>query len=140
MINQINAKQLFLLCALRHKSVRAKNLEVYSWTIRHSHEHIERANKALEDKSRTYKEVMATIKEEIKDKFPVHESRFRNFIVYDGQMGCDLTDQDEDMAWYSNCSHGWDYSGMFEIEQSLSRREQDFLFSFLEISRPKVFI
>lgn len=137
MINQINAKQLFLLCALRKGKVRAKNLEVYSWTIRHDHELIEKANMILKDKTKVYKEVMDSVREELKDKFPIQDSCFRNFIVYDGQMGCDLTDYEEDMAWYSDTGHGWAYGGMFEIEQPLSRREEYFLFPFLEISRPR---
>ena len=132
MINEINAKQLFLLCALRVNPVRAKNLASYFWTMEQHTSYCSIFNKELREKfpnrdhtQKDYENLRIDVVKRVRKDLPeVQEPKFREFIAYSGQMGYDLTDRGEDMAWYSGSSRGWGYDGMFEIEHPLSKKEE----------------
>jgi hypothetical protein len=136
-ITTINARQLFLLCALRNTSVEAKNLSEHLWTFRHDNFVI----KGLDpDNEEIDPEVLKLrLKEEAKEKFPTFDCRYRNFYVYEGQMTFDLTEAEEDMSWYIPLfpNDESNYQGMFELKTPLDQKEKFLLFDFLKIPIPR---
>jgi len=113
----INAKELLLLCVLRGKSVFAKNLSVYDWTIKHYSFVQENSKKILKSKK--------SLEKEAKEKFEVKEPEFRNFVARYGDF-LTLSDLQGDMSWYLEGSYGkeFSYKGDFELSIFLSEEER----------------
>jgi hypothetical protein len=126
----VNTEQLFLLCAL-HGNVKARNLEEYSWTWRHYQQVQKQLIDAypFEDKEKLEKR----FENEARQNIPALESKEREFILFETDFGFDLSDAEEDLAWYHPPIHGlidiskWVYKGNFMLSKPLSKKEKFFL-------------
>ena len=123
----INSKELMLLCIIRNNIVRAKNLKIFVWTIRHGfYVHDKLRDLPVFYEGNDLKLMKDNFCKEANEKIPVQESIFRNFIVNEANF-VSLSDKDEDMSWYGPFMDEATYDGDFELEIELSSREKQII-------------
>lgn len=126
--NIVNARELFLLCALRSgKTVFAKNLDIYDWTFRHYAFVLEKVSEMKSGES--YSQTVRNAKDEARLKIPVQKPQERNFYIREGEISHTLCDLDEDLSWYDPRDmrldlKDWVYGGNFILSDPMSQREQ----------------
>ncbi|MFA6515196.1 MAG: hypothetical protein WCT42_02945 [Candidatus Paceibacterota bacterium] len=130
MKNTVNARELFLLCALRNGIVKAKNLSVYDWTLRHFWFVQEMVLELKKGESLKVVQNLATDKARL--EVPSQQVKERNFYIREGDFST-LCDYDEDLSWYqpstsvSPSISDWEYKGNFELSIPLTEKEKHIL-------------
>ena len=130
--NIVNARELFLLCALRKDNVIAINQNSYDWTFRHC---VFALNKAMAGpKNKPYGQAITDYEKDARSQIPSQEPKQRNFCIKEGDLGYTLCDLGEDLSWYGTgisnnkgSLSDWFYEGNFILSKPMSYKEQFFV-------------
>ncbi len=141
--NIVDARQLFLLCALRGGSVLAKNIEPHTWTFPHNAKYLERYSKeVMSITNPTERETAADkIKSEIKNEIPALFPMVRQFYLHHIRSMEEYTLAENDkITWFQpnqfKENNDWDYRGEFELSVPLNEKEEYILMHYSNTKRP----